>query len=469
MSPLFILLIGLAVVVFCIVFLRLHAFVALVLAALAVGVLTSTESLHQYALSIGMSGDEADVFASQTLTKRLVTAFGNTCAKIGILIAMASIIGTALLKSGSAERIVRGAIQLFGRERMPQAFLSGSFLLAIPVFFDTVFYLMIPIVKSFGIRNVKKYSLYLMCVIAGGVMAHSLVPPTPGPLFVAEELGVDLGVMIMMGLLVGIVTIIAGYFYALWASDKWHLPMRDSEDTSLEELDAYANQKAEDLPPLLMALIPILLPVLLIAGNTIARSSLEGSHPLVKFLAVVGDSNLALTFAALIALVLLFKYADKSKFKRYTQQALSSAGVIILITAAGGALGGMLQQSGITQTVQSFAGNFQLAVLPLAFFASALIRTAQGSATVAMITTIGILSGLAATGALDFHPVYIALAIGCGSKIFPWMNDSGFWIVTKMSGMTEKESIRYFSFLLTTMGFAGLVATMVLAKVLPLT
>ena len=142
--------------------------------------------------------------------------------------------------------------------------------------------------------------------------------------------------------------------------------------------------------------------------------------------------------------------------------------MIILITAAGGALGALLQQSGIGDTVKNMAGDYQLAVLPLAFFATAVMRTAQGSATVAMITAIGIMGSLSNSETLGFHPVYLALAIGCGSKVFAWMNDSGFWIVTKMSGMTEKESMRFFSFLLLVMGFAGLASVMILAKVLPL-
>ena len=475
MNPIVILLLGLAVVLFCIIVLRLHAFVSLLLGALVVGVCTSPAMLYEYAISTGMSEDAATTYSNQLLGKRLAGAFGNTCAKVGILIAMASIIGTALLKSGGAERIVRGAMSLFGKKNAPGAFLSGSFILAIPVFFDTVFYLMIPLVKSFGIRNAKKYSLYLMCIIAGGVMAHSLVPPTPGPLFVAEELQVDLGTMMMMGILVGLVTILAGYLYARWASVKWELPLRDTPEAPIEELENLTKKATSDLPGLGFSMLPIILPIVLIAGNTILNATLGQSanateyETLLGVTKILGDSNLALILSALISLYLLYKFTpDPAALKKHMAAALSSAGVIILITAAGGALGALLQQSGIGSYVKNMAGNYQLAVLPLAFFATAVVRTAQGSATVAMITAIGILSALADSSTLGFHPVYLALAIGCGSKLFPWMNDSGFWIVTKMSGMTEKESIRFFSFLLSIMGLAGLAAVMILAKVMPL-
>jgi len=470
MNPIFILLLGLAVVLFCIIVLRLHAFISLLLAALVVGAVTTPDILYNYALSQGMGEDQAVIYSKQLLSKRLVGAFGNTCAKVGILIALASIIGTALLKSGGAERIVRSAMNLFGKERAPAAFLTGSFVLAIPVFFDTVFYLMIPLVKSFGVRNPKKFSLYLMCVIAGGVMAHSLVPPTPGPLFVAEELGVDLGIMMIMGIIVGTITILAGYVYAQYASKRWDLPLRDTPEVPVKELQTMTERSSDQLPTFFFSILPILLPILLIAGNTILKSSIKDSDSvLLVIFGTLGDSNLALLVSALISLYLLYSYtSDRKEFQKNIQTALSSAGVIILITAAGGALGALLQQSGIGNTVKNMAGDYQLAVLPLAFFATAVMRTAQGSATVAMITAIGILSSLSNSETLGFHPVYLALAIGCGSKVFAWMNDSGFWIVTKMSGMTEKESMRFFSFLLLVMGLAGLVSVMVLAKVIPL-
>ena len=128
----------------------------------------------------------------------------------------------------------------------------------------------------------------------------------------------------------------------------------------------------------------------------------------------------------------------------------------------------MMQQTGIGIKVAELASHYQMAILPLAFVITAVVRTAQGSATVAMVTAIGVMSGLANMADLAFHPVYIALVIGCGSKIFAWMNDSAYWIITKMVGMTEKETIRHFSYLLAVMGVSGLVAVMILAQVFPM-
>lgn len=477
MNSLLIIIIGIATVLFCIIVLRLHAFLSLLIAALVTGLLTSQAQVFSFALHTGMSEAAAKSLSEQSIGNRLANAFGSTVGKIGILIAFASIIGTALLKSGGAERIVRGLMRLVGKENTSLALLASSFTLGIPVFFDTVFYLLIPIVKSAGIRNPAKYSLYLMCAIAGGVMTHSLVPPTPGPLFVAKELGVDMGVMMIAGIVVGVFTVSMGYLYALWANQKWHLPMRDTPDVSIEELRQNSDIEQGKLPSLGLSLLPVLLPIFLITGHTFLEMVIPAADPslpqsqkiLLQIFDVLGDSNIAIFLSAVIALWLLWsRTRDLKTFEKNVSESLASAGMIILITAAGGTFGQMLQQTDIGEKVGALARGYQTAILPLAFFITLLVRTAQGSATVAMVTTIGVLSGIGGAGGLGFHPVYLAIAIGCGSKIFPWMNDSAFWVITKMSGMETRESIRYFSYLLTVMGFAGLAAVMLLAWFFPM-
>jgi GntP family gluconate:H+ symporter len=173
---------------------------------------------------------------------------------------------------------------------------------------------MIPLVKSIGVRNPKKFSLYLMCTIAGGVMAHSLVPPTPGPLYVAKALSVDIGVMMIGGLTVGIFVTLCGYLYALWANQKWDLPMRNTTDISIEELQRNADVKQEDLPSLWLSLLPIVLPILLITGNTYFDMTInpksadvtEFQLSLLSTFKVIGDSNIALFISAFIALSLMW-------------------------------------------------------------------------------------------------------------------------------------------------------------------
>ncbi len=476
MDPILIILIGTAVVLFCIIVLKLHAVISLLLAALVTGLLTTPELIIDYAIHSGLSDQEAQSLSELPVGKRLAIAFGNTSGKIGILIAFASIIGTSLMRSGGAERIVRSLLGLFGKKNTSLAFLTGSFTLAIPVFFDTVFYLMIPLVKSISVRNPKKFGLYLMTVIAGGVMAHSLIPPTPGPLFVAEAMGIDLGTMMLVGLIIGIITVLSGYGYAIWVNRKWDLPMRDTPDITIEELKKFSEKEKKELPGLGISLLPVILPILLITGNTFSKMIVEGStttlssfsNGLANLFATLGDPNIALALSSAIAVYLLWsRLKDIKVFQKYLYESLTSAGIIILITSSGGAFGQMLQQTGVGIRIEQLAANYQMALLPMAFIITAVVRTAQGSATVAMVTTIGIMSGLSSSG-LQFHPVYLAMAIGCGSKIFAWMNDSAFWIITKMSGMKEKETVRHFSILLLVMGFSGLIAVMILSRLFPL-
>lgn len=478
MDPLLLLLIGILIVVGSILVLRLHAFLALLLGAFLVGGLTSTDSLHRFGESKKYSQQQTQEFVSQSLGKRVANEFGKTCGKIGILIALASIIGKCLLDSGAADRIVRSVLSLVGEKNAPLGFLGSSFLLATPVYFDTVFYLMFPLGKAMGLRTGRNYVLYVLTIVAGGTMAHSLVPPTPGPLFVAGELSVNLGLMILGGIFVGLFSSTAGYLYALWANRKWPIPVRGTADTSLAELKALSDRKLGDLPPLWMSLLPIILPVILIAGDTVLSNTIgkgqasaagEGQFVVSSF-HLFGNPNIALAISAAIALGMLAIQNDSTKVKlsKAVQNALASGGIIILITSAGGAFGAILQQTGIGPRIQEMATQYHFAVLPLAFFVTALVRTAQGSATVAMITAVGILSGFANPAVLGFHPVYLALAIGCGSKPFPWMNDSGFWIIGKMSGFSEAETLKLASVMMSLMGIVGLLVILILSRIFPL-
>jgi GntP family gluconate:H+ symporter len=259
--------------------------------------------------------------------------------------------------------------------------------------------------------------------------------------------------------------------YGIWLNRRQSIPLRATKDTSLEELKGWLDKDTAQLPSFFMSNLPIALPVFLIAGRTILTNiAIQMPDGIHGFFAIAGNPVIALFIGTVIALTLMAKqlaYRLK-ELKKPVEEAIYSAGTIILITSTGGAFGAMLQQTSIGTWLADMAPQYKLATLPLAFFITAIIRTAQGSATVAMITAVGMLTVLNAPGALDFHPVYLAIVIGCGSKIFPWMNDSGFWIIGKMSGFTESETIRNFSVLLTIMGLAGLVVTMVLAWLFPL-
>ena len=558
MHPLVIVSIGVAIVIGGVLILRLHAFLALLLAALTVAALTPTKELWRFAIldksaevanltiddpqllesypgdwqprekdrlkvlkwhaeehwfidvgdaqiaeiieseegekqvrveliAVG-ENDLAEVTQSRLIHEidwrramkppgfvtRVVNAFGSTAAKIAILIAMASIIGKCLLDSGAADRIVRSSLALFGERAAPLAFLGSGFTLAIPVFFDTVFYLMIPLGKAMRVRTGRNYMLYVLSIVAGGTMAHSLVPPTPGPLFVAEELGVDLGIMILAGCALGVFTAGSGYLFALWLNARWDLPLRDSAEMSLAELEQLAKRDDRELPPLSLSLLPILLPVVLIGGQTIVKRLDLGDSPsvalLTDFMAVVGDKNIALIIAAAIALLLLAwkKRTTRKQLATAVGAALAGGGVIILITAAGGAFGGVMRQTGVASLIEQMNDQPTYVLLLAGFFITTAIRTAQGSSTVAMITAVGILAPLADPAVLGCNPVYLALSIGCGSKPISWMNDSGFWVMCQMSGMTETEGLKSITPMSALMAVVGLAIILLAAAFMPL-
>ncbi|MCW3109087.1 MAG: GntP family permease [Segetibacter sp.] len=476
-DPIFILLIGIVIVVGGIIGLKLHPFLALLLAAFVVAWMTSGSALQQFALEKGSTPAAALAMSKKSIGERVALEFGNTAGKIGILIAMAAIIGKCLLESGAAERIIRSVLQLTGIKKAPVAFLISSFFIGIPVFFDTVIFLMMPLAKAMSMRIGKNYLLLVLSIMAGAVMANSLVPPAPGPLFLVGAMQIPIGLMMVAGTILGIMTSASGYLFAVWANRKMTVPVRDSLDARLEDIKMNNLKEDKQLPPLWFSLLPILIPLVFICIDTFLNISptekSAHSYPVIKlieFIHFFGDKNVALITAAFVALILVASQKKGTKYDMtsFVQTALMSGGGIILITAAGGAFGGMLQQTGISSKIAEMTKHYQMALIPLAFIISAIIRTAQGSATVALITASGILSGMANSGHLQYHHLYIGLAIGCGAKLVPWMNDAGFWIVCKISNLTEKEALKTLSPLNTIMGITGLVIILIAAKFFPL-
>ena len=475
--PFILLLVGILTVVGGIIRFKLHAFLALTLAALIVGLFTPRDLLiKHFHLEKGETLQDAEKLADKNVGTRVAEGFGRTSAKIGILIAMAAIIGTCLMESGGALRIVRSFLAFLGEKRAPEALTGSSFLLGIPIFFDTLFYLMIPLARALTAQTRKNYVLYVMAIVAGGAMTHSLVPPTPGPLVVAGELGVDLGRMIVGGILVGLVGMTGAFAYARWFNANHPIELRGNSNEKESKFLRLAETPNEQLPSLLSSIAPILVPVLLLAGKSLLLQFSEsiqakGLGGLLDVFILLGDKNIALTLGALLALRQLFKskLSSRLNLSESVKSSLQGAGVIILITGMGGAFGGILQQTSLGLEVSNFVSNQELgslAVLIVAYFTTSVIRIAQGSATVAMVTSIGIVGGLVEQG-LGVHPVYLALAIGCGAKPIPWMNDSGFWVVGKLSGFTEAETFKTFSIVIALQGICGGIAVLALAYFFP--
>lgn len=582
LAPLAVLAVGLFVVLGAMLVLRLHAFLSLLIAAVVVSLLSPG--------------------AVDLRVRRVVEAFGSTAGSIGIVIALAAIIGKCAMDSGAADRVVRTALRLFGEKRAPSALCSAGFLLAIPVFFDTVFYLLVPLAKSLYRQTRKHYVLYVTAISCGGAITHTLVPPTPGPLFMAERFGIDLGMMILVGVLIGIPTAVVGLMSCHLLSRWTDVPMRGEATVESGEADV-GIVPDEQLPPLWLAIAPVLLPVLLISFNTFATALADGeraaqlsaeqirqpdvffdtavaattgpatagsistkvadhigrrlktvlpedavsvspevladalnqlladrrlfageewlalAYPseaeslrrkgldrlttgeverlnrlvlesylpeaiaphqwetprrkLARTTAVLGDANLALLLSALIALATLKKYRKLTlrQLTAASEEALLSAGAIILITSAGGAFGAMLRESGLREAVAAAFGGQSagLGVLAAAFAIAAMLKAAQGSSTVAIMTTTAMFAAAGVNSAdLGYHLVYLASSIAGGSLVGSWMNDSGFWIYARMSGLTEAETLRTWTILLATLGATAWLVSMAAAVLIPL-
>jgi len=450
MTPLGILAVALVIVVAGILVLRLHPFVVLTAAAFSVALLAPGATPEPIAAG-----------------QRVAEGFGRTAVDIGIVIAMASILGTCLAEAGAARRIVMAIQQLVGERRTPLALLVAAFVLGVPMFAETVLYLLLPLARAAWERSGRGYLLCVLAILAGATMTHSLVPPTPGPLFVANALGVDMATMIGVGLGVGLVAAAAGFVYARWADDRWPLTPPPAGDMAAGPGDS-PTAASGTLPPLWAALLPVLLPVVLISLGSLA-STAPVPAAWLPAIRIVGEKNLALALAAVAAmLVLAATGAGLPTIRRAVATAVTEAGGIVLVISAGGALGATLRQAGLAEVSAGLASGTGLGVIVAAWLVTAAIRVAQGSATVAMITAAGVMAPLVLTGGAGVHPVYVAAAIGCGSKIGMWMNDSGFWVVSRMSGMSETQTLRAASVMVAVEGTVGLAATLVAAAVWPL-
>lgn len=457
--PLIILVIGIATIVGMITILRMNAFISLITSAVVVSFLGPGE------MGVKVS--------------RVAEAFGAATGNIGIVIALAVVIGKCMMDSGAADRIVRAFLDLLGEKRVSIALMSSGFVLSIPVFFDTVFYLLVPLGRSAYKRTGRHYVRYIVAIAAGAAVTHSLVPPTPGPLLMAQNLGVDVGVMILVGFVVAIPTAICGLVYGSWIDSRVDIPMRplsagQSEPAPLDD---------KDLPSLGIALIPIVLPVVMVSFNTVLSALAKGAEPtsvLVSWAAVasaVGNVNLAMLVAAAIAMITLVRQRglDRHDLSKVVEISLMSGGMIILITAAGGAFGSMLKEAGIGGAISSLvsSGDSQgltgITLLFLGAFIASVMKVAQGSGTVAMITASAMMASIwASVPDPGIHPVYLATAIGSGSMIGTWMNDSGFWIFAKMGGFSENETFRTWTGMMVVTGIVGFLTTLLLAVIFPM-
>jgi gluconate:H+ symporter, GntP family len=477
--PFAVLLISVVFVIVAISWWKLHAFLALIFAGILAGVLAESLPLKPPASAKeAYTGPMISTIAEGKLShavKLTAQGFGETAGSIAIVIGMAVIIGMCLMQSGAADKVVRRFLALFGEKRAGLALLVSTYVLSIPIFFDSMYMLMIPIAMSMALRTGKDFTLYCMAICAGGVITHSLTVPHPGPLAMVETLKIDAGLSIWIGIAVGIIPAAACWWIIQWLNRATPIPLRDNPNAPLDAVRESMARPESELPSLLASVIPVIIPILLISAASVAEFFLLGlpaeekkDHAswaeVVKF---IGNKNVALIIGAGLSLWLLKrqKGLEFSKITDLLGPPLETGGVIILITAAGGAYGFILKHCGLSQAIGSWAENSGVPMLVAAYLVAVVIRIAQGSATVAMQTAAALFAPLLST--LSCHPIYMFLAVGFGAICCSWMNDSGFWVVSRLSGFTQRETLRTWTVLLTAISIIGFLATLLLAWALP--
>jgi len=485
------LVLGIATIVVLVLRTRLDAFVALLIASLVTGLIAGQPVL--------------DIISSIT------TGFGNTLASIGIVIGLGVAIGKILEVSGAANSLATAFLKVFGKGREPWAMGSVGALVSIPVFCDSGYVIMNPLARS--IARVKKagYVTLALALGCGMTLTHHLVPPTPGPLAVTGILGADLGSVILGGLVFTVLLLPVVVFYARWIGPKLEDEVRsdvqeqvyagaaagessgsgggtatlerDSDDDQRGSAHGADQDEAVDLedqgtpaalgeppegaPPhkvgAVVASLPLAVPLLLIVLNTVTAAidrnaqgelveDYEPSSWAVPF-SFIGNPVVALIIGVLLAVyTLLPRWTPRNQVQGWFADAAASAGLILLITGAGGALGNVLRESGVGDALAEAVASTALPGFLVPFVIGTLVRVAQGSGTVAMVTAASVTAPL--VGTLGIDPVVAVLACTSGSMVFSYFNDSYFWVVTRFTGLEGTAALRGWSGI-TTAVWAG--------------
>ena len=414
------LLLAVGLIVFSTTRWQLHPFLALLAAALLFG------------LGSGMP--------MPLLVSALKEGFGGTIGNVGIIIIAGTAIGVFLERSGGAYAIAEAVLRRIGRQRVPASMSVIGYLTSIPVFADSGFVILQSLNRALTRRAGLSLATTSVALCFGLMVAHTLIPPTPGPIVTAEALSADLGLVMAIAAPVSLLVLA---FSWLWAT---RIASRIAIEASADVDDAEIEARLRQAPSAARAFLPILLPLLLIMLGSISKLPIApfGTGSSAALLQFIGDPVIALLVGLLLALTLPQRF-DRQMLSQsgWMGEAIASAAFIILITGAGGAFGKVLQQSGMAQGLGALMSGWGLGLL-LPFAISAAIRAAQGSATVAMITTAGLVAPLLPALGLDSElgRALAVVAIGSGGFFASHANDSFFWVVTQLTGLSPAQGYR---------------------------
>ena len=439
MGPIIAVCLGVIILLALILLVRLPAFISLLISSIAVG------------LFAGLSGVE--------VIDTIKNGMGGTLGFVATVVGLGALFGGILELSGGAKSIAQHLLKVFGEKRSGMSLGLTGFLVAIPVFFDVAFIILIPVIYALQKSTKKSLLHFAIPLLSGLAVTHAFIPPTPGPIAVAEILGANLGWVMLAGIIAGIPTmLLSGVVFGKYIGEKIHLEAPETE--AIEE-------ETFKLPSFYKILLIIALPIFLIVLNTLTSSGfLPIENAQVKdIIGLIGHPFVALIIANLIAWFVLGKGGGftSDQLLEVSGKSLKPAGVIILLTGAGGVFKQVLVDTEAGKMMAESLASMGMPVIIFAFLAASLVRVVQGSATVAMITAAGLVfpfvSGVDYSG---MELAAIVIAIASGASIFSHVNDSGFWLVKEYLGMTEKQTFRSWTVMTGILAFTGFVISAVI-------
>ncbi len=418
---------GIASLLILVLYFKLPAFIALLIASIVTGILAG--------LSV------------QKMIETMQEGMGSTLGFVATIVGLGAMFGAILENSGGADAIARYLINKAGNNKSPLALGFTGLIISIPVFFDVAFILLIPIVYAIQRNTQKSLLLYAMPLLAGLAFGHAFIPPTPGPIAVAEIIGAEMGWVILTSILIGIPTVIlCGVLFGKMIARKIHI-------TAPEQALAVSNEEhitLKQLPSFGLTIGIVFLPIILILLNTCFKSGLFiiNNSFFTQLIAFLGHPFSALIIANIIAWILLGikKGYSASDLSKISIQSMAPAGAIILVTGAGGVFKQVLVNTGAGKLLAEMLLDAGVSIVLFAYLAAAMIRLLQGSATVAMITASSLLAPLLVAGMYSsIQMASLVSAIAAGATIFSHVNDSGFWLVKQYLGLTEKQTFQSWS------------------------
>lgn len=391
--------------------------------------------------------------------------FGNLMSGIGLSVGFGVMLGQLVADSRAVESIANTMLKLTSREKSHYSMGATGFIVSIPVFYDVGYVILMPLARVLS-KSGKALPYFVGALVAGLGMAHTFVPPTPGPLTGASLLGIEVGTTIGWGLVVGIPT----FLLAMWIYGRFFLGnpkfwnQATDEDASFNADQAAPAQAAADAKPLpnfWAAMLPIALPIILILLGTASTAIYGKAHPLIQFLS---DKNIAMLLGVFAAMAVARTVMTGDEISKSINKSLSDAGVVLLITGAGGSLGNVLTAAGVGNAITAVMKTISIHPILLAWAIASLMKLAQGSGTVAMITALSILAP--AVPNMGIAPILVAMAAFSGSLFGGHLNDSGFWITAKIAGLTTSGGLKTYTLVCAMEAIISLVFIFLLSLVM---